>query len=154
VAAITCVKPKLIITVPLIFEKIYKKKILPVIDKPIVKLLLRIPGINKLILLKIKQSLMASLGGNFREVIIGGAALNAEVEAFFHKIKDYYKNPEATAAAFTDDGWLKIGDSGIMKGRRLFIKGRLKTMLLTANGQNVYPEEIESKLNNLHENLK
>lgn len=205
------VKPKLIITVPLTLEKIYKKKVLPVIDKPIVKVLLRIPGINKLILHKIKQSLMTSLGGNFREVIIGGAALNAEVEAFFHKIKfpftmgygmtecaplisydhhdafvptscgsvleeimearidsvdpekipgeiqvrgenvmkGYYKNPEATAAAFTDDGWLKTGDLGIMKGRRLFIKGRLKTMLLTANGQNVYPEEIESKLNNL-----
>jgi len=205
------VKPKLIITVPLTLEKIYKKKVLPVIDKPIVKVLLRIPGINKLILHKIKQSLMTSLGGNFREVIIGGAALNAEVEAFFHKIKfpftmgygmtecaplisydhhdafvptscgsvleeimearidsvdpekipgeiqvrgenvmkGYYKNPEATAAAFTDDGWLKTGDLGIMKGRRLFIKGRLKTMLLTANGQNVYPEEIESKLTNL-----
>lgn len=205
------VKPKLIITVPLTLEKIYKKKVLPVIDKPIVKVLLRVPGINRLILRKIKQSLMTSLGGNFREVIIGGAALNAEVEAFFHKIKfpftmgygmtecaplisydhhdvfvptscgsvleeimearidsvdpekipgeiqvrgenvmkGYYKNPEATAAAFTEDGWLKTGDLGIMKGRRLFIKGRLKTMLLTANGQNVYPEEIESKLNNM-----
>lgn len=205
------VKPKLIITVPLTLEKIYKKRVLPVISKPIVKLLLRIPGINKLILHKIKQSLTTSLGGNFREVIIGGAALNAEVEAFFHKIKfpftvgygmtecaplisydrhdafvptscgsvleeimearidsgdpekipgeiqvrgenvmkGYYKNPEATRAAFTNDGWLRTGDSGIMKGKRLFIKGRLKTMLLTANGQNVYPEEIESKLNNL-----
>jgi len=64
-------------------------------------------------------------------------------------MKGYYKNPEATAAVFTDDGWLRTGDSGIMRGRRLFIKGRLKTMILTANGQNVYPEEIESKLNNL-----
>jgi long-chain acyl-CoA synthetase len=205
------VKPKLIITVPLTLEKIYTKKVLPVINKPIVKLLLRIPGINNLILHKIKQSLMTSLGGNFREVIIGGAALNADVESFFHKIKfpftvgygmtecaplisydhhdafvptscgsvleeimearidsvdpekipgeiqvrgenvmkGYYKNPEATMAAFTNDGWLRTGDSGIMKGKRLFIKGRLKTMLLTANGQNVYPEEIESKLNNL-----
>lgn len=205
------VKPKLIITVPLIFEKIYKKKILPIIDKPIVKLLLKIPGMNELIMQRIKQSLMTSLGGNFREVIIGGAALNAEVEAFFHKMNfpfsvgygmtecaplisydhhdnfvptscgsvlegimearidsvdpenipgeiqvrgenvmmGYYKNAEATRTAFTDDGWLKTGDSGVMKGRRLFIKGRIKTMLLTANGQNVYPEEIESKLNNL-----
>lgn len=205
------VKPKLIITVPLIFEKIYKKKILPIIDKPIVKLLLKIPGMNELIMQRIKQSLMTSLGGNFREVIIGGAALNAEVEAFFHKMnfpfsvgygmtecaplisydhhdnfvptscgsvlegimearidsvdpenipgeiqvrgenvmRGYYKNAEATRTAFTDDGWLKTGDSGVMKGRRLFIKGRIKTMLLTANGQNVYPEEIESKLNNL-----
>jgi len=205
------VKPKLIITVPLTLEKIYKKKIFPVINKPIVKLLLRIPVINKLILNKIKQSLITSLGRNIREIIIGGAALNTEVEAFFHKIKfpftvgygmtecaplisydhheefvptscgsvleeimearidsvdpenipgeiqvrgenvmkGYYKNPEATKAAFTHDGWFRTGDLGIMKGRRLFIKGRLKTMLLTANGQNVYPEEIESKLNNL-----
>lgn len=155
--------------------------------------------------------LYKSLGGNFREVIIGGAALNKEEEAFFYKIKfpftvgygmtecaplisydhhyefiptscgsvlegimeariassdsehipgeiqvrgenvmkGYFKNPEATAAAFTEDGWLKTGDSGIMKGKRLFIKGRIKTMILSANGQNIYPEEIESKLNNL-----
>lgn len=205
------VKPTLIMSVPLIFEKIYKKKILPIIDKPIVKFAMKIPLLEKLILSKIKKSLIHSLGGNFREVVIGGAALNAEVEAFFHKMKfpfsvgygmtecaplisydhhydfiptscgsvlegimearidspepekipgeiqvrgenvmqGYYKNPEATAAAFTDDGWLKTGDSGIMVGRRLFIKGRIKTMLLTANGQNVYPEEIESRLNNL-----
>ena len=64
-------------------------------------------------------------------------------------MKGYYKNPEATSAAFTDVGWLKTGDSGIMLGNRLFIKGRIKSMLLTANGQNVYPEEIESRLNNL-----
>lgn len=205
------VKPTLIMSVPLIFEKIYKKKILPIIDKPIVKAAMKIPMLEKLILSKIKKSLIHSLGGNFREVVIGGAALNAEVEAFFHKMKfpfsvgygmtecaplisydhhydfiptscgsvlegimearidspepekipgeiqvrgenvmkGYYKNPEATAAAFTDDGWLKTGDSGIMVGRRLFIKGRIKTILLTANGQNVYPEEIESRLNNL-----
>lgn len=211
IKALQEVKPKLIITVPLIFEKIYKKRILPVISKPIVKRLLGIPGINRMILGSIKQSLVKSLGGNFREVIIGGAALNAEVEAFFYKLrfpftvgygmtecaplisydhhdafiptscgsvledimearidspnpesvpgeiqvrgenvmKGYYRNAEATAAAFTDDGWLRTGDSGIMRGRRLFIKGRLKTMILTANGQNVYPEEIESKLNNL-----
>ena len=211
IKALQEVKPNLIITVPLIFEKIYKKRILPVISKSFVKLLLGVPGINRMILDKIKQSLVKSLGGNFREVIIGGAALNAEVEAFFQKIKfpftvgygmtecaplisydhhddfvptscgsvledimearidspdpgkipgeiqvrgenvmkGYYKNPEATATVFTDDGWLRTGDSGIMRGRRLFIKGRLKTMILTANGQNVYPEEIESKLNNL-----
>lgn len=211
IKALQEVKPNLIITVPLIFEKIYKKRIIPVINKPIVKLLLGVPGVNRLILEKIKKSLVKSLGENFREVIIGGAALNAEVEAFFYKMKfpftvgygmtecaplisydhhdnfiptscgsvlenimearidspdpenipgeiqvrgenvmkGYYKNPEATTAAFTDDGWLKTGDSGIMKARRLFIKGRLKTMILTANGQNIYPEEIESKLNNL-----
>ncbi|HCF81591.1 MAG TPA: long-chain fatty acid--CoA ligase, partial [Porphyromonadaceae bacterium] len=64
-------------------------------------------------------------------------------------MKGYYKNPEATKAAFTKDGWLKTGDSGIMKGRRLFIKGRIKTMILGPSGQNIYPEEIEAKLNNL-----
>lgn len=205
------IKPTLIITVPLIFEKIYKKKIIPIINKPIVKNLLKVPGLNTFIYKKIKDSLYNSLGGNFREVIIGGAALNKEVEAFFYKIKfpftvgygmtecaplisydhhydfiptscgsvlenimeariesvdpenipgeiqvrgenvmkGYYKNPEATQAAFTDDGWLKTGDSGIMKGKRLFIKGRIKTMILSANGQNIYPEEIESRLNNL-----
>jgi len=211
IIALKEVKPKLIFTVPLIFEKIYKKKILPIIDKPIVKVLLKIPGINNIILNRIKKSLIESLGGNFREVVIGGAALNAEVEAFFHRMgfpftvgygmtecaplisydhhydfiptscgsvleeimearidsgdpenipgeiqvrgenvmKGYYKNPEATEAAFTDDGWLKTGDSGIIKDKRLFIKGRIKNMLLAANGQNVYPEEIESRLNNL-----
>ena len=210
-AALNEIKPKLIITVPLIFEKIYKRKIRPIINKPHIKLLLRVPGINQLILRRIRKTLIQSLGGNFREVIIGGAALNNEVEAFFHKIKfpftvgygltecaplisydhhynfvpgscgsvlegimearidsphpdtipgeiqvrgenvmkGYYKNPEATAQAFTDDGWLKTGDSGIMVGNRLYIKGRIKTMLLTSNGQNVYPEEIESRLNNL-----
>lgn len=211
ITAMQEVKPHLIITVPLIFEKIYKKKILPIISKPIVKVLLRIPGISRLILNRIKSSLFTSLGGNFREVIIGGAALNAEVEAFFHTMKfpftvgygmtecaplisydhhynfvptscgsvlegimearidstdpenipgeiqvrgenvmkGYYKNPEATEDAFTKDGWLRTGDSGVMKGRKLFIKGRIKTMLLSANGQNIYPEEIESRLNNL-----
>lgn len=205
------VKPNIIITVPLIFEKIYKKKILPVINQPVMKFLLRIEGINKLILNKLKKSLITALGGNFREVVIGGAALNAEVEAFFYKIgfpfsvgygmtecaplisfdkhndfvptscgsvledimearidspnseaiageiqvrgenvmKGYYKNSEATEATFTDDGWLKTGDLGVMRDSRLFIKGRIKTMLLSANGQNIYPEEIESRLNNL-----
>ena len=205
------VKPHLIITVPLVFEKIYKKRIVPVIEKPVVKMLLQIPGINKLIRQTIKRSLIKALGGDFREVIIGGAAINPDVEAFFHRMKfpftvgygmtecaplisydhhynfvptscgsvldgimearidspdpenrpgeiqvkgenvmkGYYKNPEATEAAFTADGWLKTGDQGIMKGRRLFIKGRIKTMILSANGQNIYPEEIESHLNNL-----
>ena len=87
IQALQDVRPNLIITVPLIFEKIYKKKILPITNKPLVKLLLQTPGINRLILNKIKRSLVESLGGNFREVIIGGAALNAEVEAFFHKMR-------------------------------------------------------------------
>ncbi|MGI6573208.1 MAG: AMP-binding protein [Fermentimonas sp.] len=205
------VRPHLIITVPLIFEKIYKSRILPTINKPLVKGLMRIPGVERIILNQIKKKLINALGGRFRQVIIGGAALSAEVETCFYKMqfpftvgygmtecaplisydhhyefvptscgsvlkgimearidssdpenvpgeiqvrgenvmKGYYKNPEATQAAFTEDGWLKTGDSGVMKGKRLFIKGRIKTMLLSANGQNIYPEEIESRLNNL-----
>ncbi|MDR1518153.1 MAG: AMP-binding protein [Dysgonamonadaceae bacterium] len=204
------IKPHLIISVPLIFEKIYKKKILPTIHKPAMKILLGIPGVNALIYKKIRKSLIESLGGSFREVIIGGAALGKEVESFYAKIKfpftvgygmtecaplisydhhydfeptscgsildimearidspdpenvpgeiqvrgenvmkEYFKNEEATKAAFTDDGWLKTGDSGILRGRRLFIKGRIKTMILSSTGQNIYPEEIEAKLNNL-----
>ena len=205
------VKPHIIITVPLIFEKIYKRRILPIINRPSMKVLLRIPGINNLIYKKIKKSLVDSLGGNFKEVIIGGAALGRDIESFFTKIKfpftvgygmtecaplisydshqdfvptscgsvlegimearidspdpekipgeiqvrgenvmkGYYKNPEATREAFTEDGWLKTGDSGVMIGRRLFIKGRIKTMILGSSGQNIYPEEIEAKLNNL-----
>ncbi len=211
IGALNEVKPNIIITVPLIFEKIYKKKILPVINQPTVKLLLKIGIFRRIIFNKLKSSLTSALGSNFREVIIGGAALNSEVEAFFYKIKfpftvgygmtecapliaydnhsnfeptscgsvlkdimearidspdpeniageiqvrgenvmkGYYKNSEATEASFTEDGWLKTGDLGVMRGKRLFIKGRLKTMLLSANGQNIYPEEIESRLNNL-----
>ncbi len=205
------VRPHLIITVPLIFEKIYKSRILPTINKPLVKGLMHIPVVERIILKQIKKKLINALGGRFRQVIIGGAALSAEVENCFYKMqfpftvgygmtecaplisydhhyefvptscgsvlkgimearidspdpentpgeiqvrgenvmKGYYKNPEATQDAFTEDGWLKTGDSGVMKGRRLFIKGRIKTMILTANGQNIYPEEIESRLNNL-----
>lgn len=211
IGALNEVKPNIIITVPLIFEKIYKKKILPVINQPTVRLLLKIGIFRRIIFNKLKSSLTSALGSNFREVIIGGAALNSEVEAFFYKIKfpftvgygmtecapliaydnhsnfeptscgsvlkdimearidspdpeniageiqvrgenvmkGYYKNSEATEASFTEDGWLKTGDLGVMRGKRLFIRGRLKTMLLSANGQNIYPEEIESRLNNL-----
>lgn len=205
------IKPNIIITVPLIFEKIYKKRILPVIEKPIVKAMLKVPGINNIIYKSIRKSLIRSLGGNFREVIIGGAALGKDIETFFYKIKfpftvgygmtecaplisydhhydfvpsscgsilkgimearidstdpenipgeiqvrgenvmaGYYKNPKATEEAFTEDGWLRTGDSGVLVGERLFIKGRIKTMLLGSNGQNIYPEEIEAKLNNM-----
>lgn len=211
IKAFAKIKPNLIISVPLILEKIYKKRILPVIETPKMRLLLKIPVIREIIHKKIKEQLTTALGGNFREVIMGGAPLSREVEDFFHKIKfpytvgygmtecaplisytnntkyiptscgsvldkvmdaridspdgenipgeiqvkgenvmmGYYKNPEATKATFTEDGWLKTGDFGIMKGKTIFIKGRIKTMILRANGQNIYPEEIEAKFNNL-----
>lgn len=206
------IKPRLIISVPLVLEKMYKSAILPKINKPVMKFLLAIPGINNLIYKKIKNTLMEALGGNFHEMIIGGAALNAEVEAFLYKIKfpftvgygmtecgplisydhnydfiptscgrildnimevridsedpykvageiqvrgenvmmGYYKNEEASKDAFTEDGWLKTGDLGTVdKNDRIFIRGRSKTMLLSSSGQNIFPEEIESKINNL-----
>lgn len=212
VEAFSKIKPKLVISVPLVLEKIYKSSILPQISKPTINKLLKVPGVNKLIHRKIRKSLYEALGGNFRQIIIGGAPLNAEVEAFLHKIKfpftvgygmtecaplisyshhydfvptscgkildnimevridsedpynaigeiqvrgenvmmGYYKNEAATKEAFTEDGWLRTGDLGtISKDCRIFIKGRSKTMLLGPNGQNIFPEEIEARLNNL-----
>lgn len=206
------IKPHLIISVPLVIEKIYKKSILPKIEKPAIKMALKVPIVRDQIHAKIRKGLMDGLGGNFHEVIIGGAAFNSEVEAFLHKIKfpftvgygmtecaplisydhnydfiptscgkvldnimevridsddpynkvgeiqvrgenvmiGYYKNEEATKAAFTEDSWLRTGDLGtIDKDNRIFIRGRSKTMLLGPNGQNIFPEEIESKLNNM-----
>ena len=206
------IRPNLIITVPLILEKIYKKMILPEISRPAVRMALRVPGIRGLIYKKIRDRLTAALGGRFCEVIVGGAAMNEEVTEFLHRIgfrftigygmtecaplisydnwrayvpgscgqilKDimevridspdplrevgeiqvrgenvmqgYYKNPEATASVFTPDGWLRTGDLGtIDANHRIYLRGRNKTMILSSNGQNIYPEEIESKLNNL-----
>lgn len=205
------IKPNLIITVPLVIEKIYKNVILPSINKKPMKMALSIPMLNTQIYAQIRNRLIAALGGRFKEVIIGGAAMNPEVEAFFHKIKfpftigygmtecaplisyigwerfiptssgrvldimearvakddpnsedgeiqvrgenvmmGYYKNPEATKAAFTEDGWLRTGDVGyIDKDKNLYLRGRSKTMILGPSGQNIFPEEIESKLNNL-----
>lgn len=206
------IKPYLIISVPLVLEKIYKKVILPKIEKPAIKAALKIPIIREQIYAKIRKGLIDALGGSFHEIIIGGAALNGEVEAFLYKIKfpftvgygmtecaplisydhnydfiptscgkildnimevridsedpyniigeiqvrgenvmkGYYKNEEATKAAFTEDGWLRTGDLGtIDKDNRIFIRGRSKTMLLGPSGQNIFPEEIEAKLNNL-----
>ena len=206
------IRPNLIITVPLILEKIYKKMILPEISRPAVRMALRVPGIRGLIYKKIRDRLTAALGWRFCEVIVGGAAMNEEVTEFLHRIgfrftigygmtecaplisydnwrayvpgscgqilKDimevridspdplrevgeiqvrgenvmqgYYKNPEATASVFTPDGWLRTGDLGtIDTAKRIYIRGRSKSMILSSNGQNIYPEEIESKLNNL-----
>lgn len=206
------VKPNLILTVPLILEKIYKKMILPQLSKTTMKLALNIPLLDSRIYAQIRKHLSDSMGGRFREVIVGGAAMNQEVIDFLYKIKfpftvgygmtecgplisydhnnsyvpgscgqilkgimevridsanpyqtvgeiqvrgenvmkGYYKNEEATRAIFTDDGWLKTGDLGtIDSNNRIYIRGRSKTMILGASGQNIYPEEIESKLNNL-----
>lgn len=206
------VKPNLIITVPLVIEKIYKNAVQPIISKRTMKWALNIPLLDAQIYGQIRKKLVDALGGRFKEVIIGGAAINPEVEEFFHRIKfpftvgygmtecaplisyapwekfvltssgrvldgimearivrqypddpigeiqvrgenvmvGYYKNPEATREAFTDDGWLRTGDLGTLDAdNNLFIRGRSKTMILSSNGQNIFPEEIEARLNNL-----
>lgn len=204
------VKPYLLITVPLVMEKVFKSAIKPVLDKPVMKVLTRIPGINSLIFKKIREKLLGALGGNLQMIIMGGAPLNPEVEKWFKRIGlpytvgygmteaapllayeactsyvpgscgrsvdcaivridsedpqhvvgeiqakgdniciGYYKNPEATAAAFTEDGFLKTGDLGIIDAHgNIFIRGRSKSMILSANGQNIYPEEVEAVVNN------
>lgn len=204
------IKPRLILSVPLIIEKIFKKQVLPAISESPVKTLLKIPGINRILYKKINKKLTQIFGGNFHEVVIGGAAFNAEAEAFFRMIKfratvgygmtecgplisyaswkeskyqssgkpvdtldvridsddpyhevgeilvkgenvmlGYYKNEEATRAVIDKDGWLHTGDMGVFdKDGNIYIKGRSKTMILGASGQNIYPEEIESLLNN------
>ena len=204
------VKPYLLITVPLVMEKIYKGKVKPTLDKPLVKFLLKVPGLNNVIYKKVKTGLEQAFGGNVLEFIMGGAALNPEVERLFKRIKfpylvgygmteacpllayehwtkyvagscgkcvdvaevridsedpqhvvgeiqargenimiGYFKNPEATANAFTEDGWLKTGDLGIIDAEgNIFIRGRSKNMILGPSGQNIYPEEIEAIVNN------
>lgn len=204
------VRPYLLITVPLVMEKVFKSAIKPVLDKPVMKVLTRIPGINSLIFKKIREKLLSALGGNLQMIIMGGAPLNPEVEKWFKRIGlpytvgygmteaapllayeactsyvpgscgrsvdcavvridsedpqhvvgeiqakgdnvciGYYKNPEATAAAFTEDGFLKTGDLGIIDAHgNIFIRGRSKSMILSANGQNIYLEEVEAVVNN------
>ncbi len=206
------IKPHLILSVPLIVEKIYKKRILPTIEKPLMKVLLRIPGISTVILKKISEKLSETFGGRFFELVIGGAPLSADVEKFFRKINfrfsigygmtecgplisyeawdktfpgsagklvdrmevridsddpynivgeiqvkgenvmtGYFKNEVATNEAFTEDGWLRTGDLGIIdKNNFIFIKGRSKNMILGPSGQNIYPEEIEARISNQH----
>ena len=205
------VKPNLIITVPLVIEKIYKNVIQPLINKRSMKWALNIPLLDNQIYAQIRKKLIDALGGRFKEVIIGGAAMNPEVTDFFYKIKfpftigygmtecgplisyapwntfipgsagkildimevridsddpynttgeiqvrgenvmkGYYKNEEATREVFTEDGWLKTGDLGTIDANGfIYIRGRSKTMLLSSNGQNIFPEEIEAKLNNM-----
>jgi len=205
------VKPAIIITVPLIIEKIYKKQIVPLLDKKSMQLLMNLPLVDKAIYGKIRNKLNEVFGGNFKEVVLGGAALNSDVERFLNKIKfnysvgygmtecgplisyanwdktkftssgklvdtleikidsndpyneigeimvrgenvmyGYYKNIEATEQAIDKDGWLRTGDLGIIdKENFVFIKGRNKSLILGPSGENIYPEEIEAKLNNL-----
>lgn len=205
------VKPRILIVVPLIIEKVVRKTILPRIQDPKVRMLLNVPIIGDRIRKQICEGLTQALGGNFYELIIGGAAINQEIEQLLHDVgfryctgygatecapiityndwKDhevgscgknvihqelridspdptripgeiltrglnvmlgYYKNEEATKAAIDADGWYHTGDLGVLNSRgNLFIKGRSKNMLLGANGQNIYPEEIEDKLSNM-----
>lgn len=209
--ALADVRPRLVICVPLILEKIYKNQILPLISKGTMRWTLAVPFLDTFIYSKIRKKLIDAFGGNFEQVIVGGAALNHEVEDFLHKIKfpftvgygmtecgplisyspwrefipgscgktipdmeskvlsddpenipgeicvrgtnrmlGYYKNPEATKAVIDDEGWLHTGDMGTRsKDGVLFLRGRNKTMILSASGQNIYPEEIEAKLNNM-----
>ena len=204
------VKPYLVVTVPLVIEKIYKKNINPLISKKVISLFWNMAGIGSIIRKKVKKGLTTAFGGQLRYFICGGAAINPTVEKCLMDIHfplsvgygmtecaplisgtppkyfvarsggcpvlnmevridnpneegigeilvkgenvmvGYYKNEEATRAAFTEDGWMRTGDLGYMdKKKNVFIKGRNKTMILGASGQNIYPEEIEDKLNNL-----
>lgn len=206
------VKPNLVICVPLILEKIYRKQILPMITKNAVRWVRAIPFLDKALYVMIRKKLVDAFGGEFEEIIVGGAPLNHEVEEFLHLIKfpftvgygmtecaplishtpwrqfkcsssgrtlpgimeskidsvdpenipgeicvrgenvmvGYYKNQEATDAVLDADGWLHTGDMGTrLADGTIFIKGRYKTMILSSNGQNIYPEEIEAKLNNM-----
>lgn len=205
------IRPRVIACVPLIVEKIFKKNILPKVDNKLGKLLLKLPIISDKIKEQIRTQAMEVFGGNFIEIVIGGAPFNPEVEAFLRKINfpytiaygmteaaplichsrwdeiqytscgktvsnmetkvlssdperipgelvcrginvmlGYYKNEEATAQAIDCNGWLHTGDMAIKDAEgNIFIKGRCKNILLTASGQNIYPEEIEARLNNM-----
>ena len=207
--ALQDVQPYMVVTVPLVIEKIHKKSINPLTSKPAIKFCWRTPILGDIIRRKVKNALKKAFGGSIRYFLCGGAAINPLVEKCLIDIHfpisvgygmtecgpliggshpkhfvahsggrpvanmdakivninsegvgeilvkgenvmmGYYKNPEATQAAFTPDGWMHTGDLGYMdKKRNIFIKGRNKTMILGASGQNIYPEEIEDKLNN------
>ncbi len=204
------IRPALILSVPLVIEKIFKSQLLPVLRKPHMKILLAIPGVNLLLYKKIREKMVAVFGGNFRELVIGGAPFNTEAEQFFkkmgfpftvgygmtecgplisyaswkttrpgasgravdelevridsadpqhiageilmrgnHVMLGYYKNEEATKAVIDTNGWLHSGDLGVIDGHgNIYIRGRSKSMILGPSGKNIYPEEIESVLNN------
>lgn len=210
------IKPFIIITVPLLLEKIVRGRILPALEKAPARYLVRIPGLRSIVYNKIHDQLTQAFGGNVRLIPSGGSALAAQVEDVLLKARipfscgygmtecgpligyelpglfkarscgrvvynmeirvdsedpenvagelqvrgqnvmlGYYKNPDATAAAFTEDGWLRTGDLGVIdKEGHIFIRGRSKNMILSSNGQNIYPEEIEDKINNEPEVLE
>jgi len=205
------VKPFMILTVPLVIEKIIKKGVLPKISSPAAKIMWKTPFLRRIIRGKVKEGLDKTFGGKLRYLIIGGAALNGEVEQVLHDIKfqycvgygmtecgplisyedwwayafhscgkelpqchvridsedptskdgeiqvkginvmkGYYKNEEATKAVFTEDGWMRTGDLGVLdKEGNIYIHGRSKNMILGPSGQNIYPEELEDKLNSM-----
>ncbi len=209
--AFASVKPKLIIAVPLIIEKIIKTKVFPLLEKPLMKAMLMVPFLDTQLLAKVKEKLYDTFGGNLVQMIIGGAALNKDVEQFLRRIEfpitvgygmtecgpliayapwnetrpsscgriidrmegrvdstdpqnvvgelqvrgtntmlGYYKNEEATNAIFTADGWMKTGDlCTVDEDGFVYLRGRNKNMILGPSGQNIYPEEIEDKLNNM-----
>ena len=200
------IKPYMVVTVPLVMEKIYANAIKPALVKT--KSLLGIPGVNKLIYRKVRSKVIEAFGGAVQCFIMGGAALNPEAEQCFKKIRlpytvgygmteacpllgyewwtkfvpgscgkpvhelridsedpqhipgeiqarganltiGYYKNPEATEASFTEDGWFRTGDLGVIDAKNnIFIRGRIKSMILNSSGQNIYPEEVEAVVNN------
>ena len=204
------VRPYMIVTVPLVMEKVYKSSLKPMLQKPAIKVATKIPGVRGIIFKKMREGLDAAFGGRCGHYIMGGAPLNPEVEDLFRKIKlrytvgygmteacpllayedparfvkgscgkpvtcaevridsedpqhiageiqakgrniclGYFKNPEASAGAFTEDGFLRTGDLGVMDAEgNIFIKGRSKSMILSSNGQNIYPEEVEAVVNN------
>lgn len=205
------VKPQLVITVPLVIEKIVRTRVFPQLRKPAIKFLAAIPGLRGIVYRKVRHSLLEAFGGELKELILGGAALSADVEEFLRKIKfpftigygmtecaplityewwatqrphscgrmvddmeariaspdpanipgvlsvkggnvmkGYYKNPEATAEALSEDGWLNTGDICTMDSDGyIYIRGRQKNMILGPSGQNIYPEEVEQVLNEM-----
>ncbi len=210
-SAFSQVRPKLVITVPLVIEKIVKGNVFPKLRKPAMRILLALPVVRNLIYTKVREQLLAAFGGQLRQLILGGAAVSSEVEEFLRKIrfpftvgygmtecaplvtyewwetqrpqscgrlvdgmtariaskdpahipgilhvkgdnvmKGYYKNPTATAEALDKDGWLNTGDiCTIDEDGYVYLRGRDKNMILSSSGQNVYPEEIEIKINNM-----
>ncbi|MCQ2142966.1 MAG: AMP-binding protein [Bacteroidales bacterium] len=213
-AAFSEIRPYILVTVPLVMEKIVKGKVQPVLEKPVMKFLTSIPGVRSIIYKVIRRRFMEALGGKVRAIPLGGAALNPAVEEVLLKLKvpftvgygmtecgplvsytswdkfrsgtcgkelgeysrlrvdspdpenipgeiqvkgdnvmvGYFRNPKATSEAFTEDGWLRTGDLGVIgSDGSVSLRGRSKCMILSANGQNIYPEEIEATLNSMPE---